>query len=115
MSASEIILERLKTHPEEFVSLSDDVAIDGKWSPLLQTLTDWATVEELNSITEGMTQAKRLLADQIALQILSGEYIQPPTLKYEHPYNKSHQQLIDKETKAQMLKALEEYKARGKI
>ena len=87
MSASEIILERLKTHPEEFVSLAEGIKMDGKWSPLLESLNDWASPEENNSIANGIIQAKRLLADQIALQILSGEYIQPPTLKYQHPYN----------------------------
>lgn len=87
MSASDIILARLKTHPEEFMTLAEGVNINGKWAPLLESLSDWATPEESREIADGMIQARRLLADQVALQILSGEYVEPPTLKYEHPYN----------------------------
>lgn len=87
MSASDIILARLKTHPEEFITLAEGVNINGKWSPLLESLSDWATPEESREIADGMIQARRLLADQVALQILSGEYVEPPTLRYEHPYN----------------------------
>lgn len=84
MSASDIILARLKTHPEEFMTLAEGVNINGKWAPLLESLSDWATPEESREIADGMIQARRLLADQVALQILSGEYVEPPRLKYEN-------------------------------
>ena len=80
--ALDIILERLKTHPDEFVSLVDDIKVYGKWSPLLQSINDWATPEEVKDVEGAIKQAKKLLADQVALQILSGEYYEPPQLKY---------------------------------
>ena len=88
-TASDIILERLKTHPEEFVHLDGDISSGGTWSVLINNASRWATPEELKSIEEGMIQARRTLADQIALQILSGEYYDPPeiNLNYTHPYN----------------------------
>ena len=88
-TASDIILERLKTHPEEFVHLDGDISSGGTWSILINNASRWATPEELKSIEEGMIQARRTLADQIALQILSGEYYDPPeiNLNYTHPYN----------------------------
>jgi hypothetical protein len=87
--AIDIMLERLKTHPEEFVSLLEDIKIDGKWSPLLQSTSLWATPEDIKQLEEAMLQARKLLADQVALQILSGEYYEPPQIKmaYAHPYN----------------------------
>lgn len=87
--ALDIILERLKTHPDEFVSLVEDIKVYGKWSPLLQSINDWATPEEVKDVEDAMKQAKKLLADQVALQILSGEYYEPPQVKlaYNHPYN----------------------------
>ena len=72
--ALDIMLERLKTHPEEFVSLLEDIKVDGKWSPLLQSVSLWATPEDIKELEEAMLQARKLLADQVALQILSGEY-----------------------------------------
>jgi hypothetical protein len=90
MSASDIILARLKTHPEEFTSLSHGVNINGKWAPLLESISDWATPEESRKIADGMAQARRLLADEVALKILSGEYYEPDPrqeLFYQHPYN----------------------------
>ena len=88
--ALDIILERLKTHPEEFVSLVEDIKVYGKWSPLLQSINDWATPEEVKDVEGAIKEAKKLLADQVALQILSGEYYEPPQveLAYNHPYNK---------------------------
>ena len=79
-TASDIILERLKTHPEEFVHLDGDIAEGGTWSILINNASRWATPEELKSIEEGMIRARRTLANQIALQILSGEYYDPPEL-----------------------------------
>jgi predicted metalloprotease len=73
-TATKIILERLKTHPEEFVRLDGDIAQGGSWSILINNANRWATPEEIKDIDEGMIQARRLLADQVALQILSGEY-----------------------------------------
>lgn len=91
--AMDIMLERLKTHPEEFVSLMEDVSMHGKWYPLLQSLNDWATPEEIQSLQDGLMQAKKLLADQTALQILSGEYYSTPQVKMAYqdpnPYGKT--------------------------
>ena len=88
-TASDIILERLKTHPEEFVRLDGDITQGGTWSILINNASGWATPEEIKAINDGMVQARRLLADEIALKILSGEYYDPPELNlgYNHPYN----------------------------
>ena len=88
-TASDIILERLKTHPEEFVRLDGDITQGGTWSILINNASGWATPEEIKAINDGMVQARRLLADEIALKILSGEYYDPPelNLNYNHPYN----------------------------
>lgn len=115
--ASDIILERLKSNPEEFVKLDGDI-IHGTWSPLINNVSSWATKEEIKAIEEGMIEARRTLANEIAMKILSGEYYTTEPLEpldYQHPYNKSHRQLLDKETKAKMLKALADYQATGKI
>lgn len=116
MSASKIILERMKTHPEEFVSLTEDIKLYGKWGTLLQSLKDWATPEEAQDITESMAKAKRLLADQVALQILAGEYIsdEPIQKAYQHPYNNqnitfntTNRAVFSQETIADIKKALQ--------
>ena len=69
--------------------MDGDISSGGTWSVLINNASRWATPEELKSIEEGMIQARRTLADQIALQILSGEYYDPPeiNLNYTHPYN----------------------------
>jgi hypothetical protein len=89
-TAVNIILERLKTHPEEFVRLDGDIHQGGTWSPLVNTMHTWATPEEMKEINESMVQARRLLADEVALKILSGEYYEltpKDSLFYHHPHN----------------------------
>jgi predicted metalloprotease len=73
-TAIQIILERLKTHPEEFVRLEGNIFQGGTWSILINNANRWATPEEIKELDEAMIQARRTLANQIALQILSGEY-----------------------------------------
>lgn len=89
--ASDIILERLKTHPEEFVKLDGDI-IHGTWSPLINNASRWATEEEIKAIDEAMIEARKLIANEIAMKILSGEYYTTEPLEplaYQHPYNSS--------------------------
>lgn len=89
--ASDIILERLKSNPEEFVKLDGDI-IHGTWSPLINNVSSWATKEEIKAIEEGMIEARRTLANEIAMKILSGEYYTTEPLEplaYQHPYNSS--------------------------
>ncbi len=108
--ALDIILERLKTHPDEFVSLVEDIKVYGKWSPLLQSINDWATPEEVKDVEDAMKQAKKLLADQVALQILSGEYYEPPQVKlaYEHPYNKPMPDTLAEDYKVEIKRMMAE-------
>lgn len=89
--ASDIILERLKTHPEEFVHVDGDIT-HGTWSPLINNMPRWATPEEIKAIEEGIVEARRTLANEIAMKILSGEYymtepLEKSNLFYQHPYN----------------------------
>lgn len=105
-TATKIILERLKTHPEEFVRLDGDIHQGGTWSPLVNTMHSWATPEEMKEINEGMVQARRLLADEIALKILSGEYyVSDPRqdLFFQHPYNTAGQAYTVKDLKKETL------------
>jgi len=108
--ALDIMLERLKTHPEEFLSLVEDVKIDGKWSPLLQSTSLWATPEDIKQLEEAMAQARKLLADQVALQILSGEYYELPQIKlaYQHPYNKPIPDTLAEDYKEEMKRMMAE-------
>lgn len=89
--ASDIILERLKTHPEEFVHVDGDIT-HGTWSPLINNMPRWATPEEIKAIEEGIIEARRTLANEVAMKILSGEYYTTEPLEplaYQHPYNSS--------------------------
>lgn len=110
--ALDIILERLKTHPDEFVSLVEDIKLYGKWSPLLQSMSEWATPEEIKTLDEAMKEAKKLLADQTALQILSGEYYATPQVKlaYEHPYNKPIPDTLAEDYKEEIKRIVAEQK-----
>ena len=121
MSASEIILERMKTHPEEFVALDGEIT-HGTWSILINNVKSWATPEEIKAIADGMAQARRLLADEVALKILSGEYyesapFEQPNLFYRHPYNQHktteelNQELMIAEMKKQMREVIAKKKA----
>ena len=73
LPAIEIILERLKTHPEEFVTF-DGTLSNGKWYPLIEFMKSWATDEEQKIVNDALNEGRRELANQVALKILSGEY-----------------------------------------
>jgi hypothetical protein len=93
LPAIEIILERLKTHPEEFVTF-DGTCSNGKWYPLIEFMKSWATDEEQKIVNDALNEGRRELANQVALKILSGEYYEPDPrqeLFYQHPYNTAGQ------------------------
>ena len=93
LPAVEIILERIKTHPEEFVTF-DGTLSNGKWYPLVNFMHAWATKEEEKIISDALNEGRRELANQVALKILSGEYYEPDPrqeLFYQHPYNTAGQ------------------------
>ena len=109
--ASDIILERLKSNPEEFVKLDGDIS-HGTWSPLINNVSSWATKEENKAIEEGMIEARRTLANEIAMKILSGEYYTTEPLEplaYQHPYNSSTSQKISEIQLRRMMEIQKEY------
>ena len=68
----EIILERMKSHPEEFVASS-------KWTKVIGTVIDFLTPEEMDVIEKGLHQAHRDWFRGAVMQTLAGEQARPTT------------------------------------
>lgn len=69
-----ILLDRMKTHPEEFV---DELSLNGtKWSGLLRYYDDVLTTEEQHAIKAGMVDIKRGAFTKQVMEMLLEEPIQ---------------------------------------
>lgn len=74
LEAVEIMLKRMETHPEEFVTANPYTMGSGyssKWNSVLGDMAGWATEEEANAIKEGFLKARRLLVNEKVLKILA--------------------------------------------
>ena len=72
LSGLEIILDRMKSHPEEFVTF-DGTITNGRWAHILNASKGWATEEEKRLIDDAYIEARRELVNQEALRTLAGE------------------------------------------
>ena len=72
LSGLEIILDRMKSHPEEFVTF-DGTITNGRWAHILNASKGWATEEEQRLIDDAYIEARRELVNQEALRTLAGE------------------------------------------
>jgi hypothetical protein len=70
LSAVEILIERTKTHPEEFANgYSGDY---GKWDDVIKEFCLCMTVEEKDALTAAMTEAKRTMFNEAVMKRLAG-------------------------------------------
>jgi len=70
LSAVEILIERTKTHPEEFANgYSSDY---GKWDDVIKEFCLCMTAEEKDALTAAMTEAKRTMFNEAVMKRLAG-------------------------------------------
>ena len=69
LSGLEIIIERMKTHPEEF-------GHDGKWIEMLTNIDKHLTEEEKQSLKQGFHDAAREKFNELVLKSIAGESIE---------------------------------------
>jgi len=69
LSAVAILIERTKTHPEEFANgYSSDY---GKWDDVIKEFCLCMTVEEKDALTAAMTEAKRTMFNEAVMKRLA--------------------------------------------
>lgn len=66
LSGLEILIERMKTHPEEFDR-------DGKWVDILVNIDRHLTDEERNALKKGFSDAAREKFNELVLKSIAGE------------------------------------------
>ena len=84
LAGVEILLERMKTNPEEFIEGGYS-----KWSRVLDS--GWAvmTAEEQKALQDGMNEAKRDHFNGEVMRVLSGDVEEEPTVA-ERYYRDKH-------------------------
>jgi hypothetical protein len=70
LSAVEILIERTKTHPEEFID--GQLGKMGKWGDLINNFSPCMTPEERDALAAAMTEAKRTLFNEAVMKRLVG-------------------------------------------
>lgn len=70
LSAIEILIERTKTHPEEFID--GQLGKMGKWGDLINNFSPCMTPEERDALAAAMTEAKRTLFNEAVMKRLVG-------------------------------------------
>lgn len=66
----EIMLERMKTHPEEFV-------IENKYTSAFHRALPYMTQEEVDAVKAGLTEAHRSFFTGEVMSIMAGEHEEP--------------------------------------
>jgi hypothetical protein len=70
LSAVEILIERTKTHPEEFSE--GQLNKHSKWGDLINNFSPCMTQEEREALAAAMTEAKRTLFNEAVMKRLAG-------------------------------------------
>ena len=70
LSAIEILIERTKTHPEEFSE--GQLNKHSKWGDLINNFSPCMTQEEREALAAAMTEAKRTLFNEAVMKRLVG-------------------------------------------
>ena len=70
LSAIEILIERTKTHPEEFEE--GQLNKYSKWGDLINNFSPCMTAEEKDALAAAMTEAKRTLFNEAVMKRLVG-------------------------------------------
>ena len=70
LSAVEILIERTKTHPEEFEE--GQLNKYSKWGDLINNFSPCMTQEEREALAAAMTEAKRTLFNEAVMKRLAG-------------------------------------------
>lgn len=65
----EILLERMKTHPEEFT-------MDGKWTDLLVKVDRHLTEEERQAVKQGFTDMARATFNEVVMKGIANEPVE---------------------------------------
>jgi hypothetical protein len=70
LSAVEILIERTKTHPEEFSE--GQLNKHSKWGDLINNFSTCMTTEERDALAAAMTEARRTLFNEAVMKRLVG-------------------------------------------
>lgn len=65
----DVLLERMKTHPEEF---SEGIE-SSRWGKILETYSDCLTTEERKKLADGVHSARRQMLNEAIMKRLAGE------------------------------------------
>jgi hypothetical protein len=65
----EILLERMKTHPEEFER-------EGKWTDVLVNIDTHLTEEEREAVKQGFTNMARATFNEVVMKSIAGESVE---------------------------------------
>lgn len=76
----DVLLERMKTHPEEF---SEGIE-SSRWGKILETYSDCLTTEERKKLADGVHSARRQMLNEAIMKRLAGED-EPSFLPIEAP------------------------------
>ena len=122
LAGVKIILERMKTHPEDFAYNS--VGGMSNWSRLIDRAIgeEILTKEEIDALNDGVKNCRREMFNQKVMQVMAGEEQESSTQNlveqmsalnlgtqiYQHPYE--NKQL---EMQKQLAEAVKAYKATG--
>ncbi len=83
LTGVEILLERMKTNPEEFVGVEGGYS---KWGQLMNGSWDTFTAEEQKALKDGLTEAKREHFNGEVMRVLAGDVEETVTYKASERY-----------------------------
>lgn len=71
-----ILLERMKTHPEEFANGGDVTWRGTRWDNVIKNATTFMTEEELFKLEKGLKECARTMFNGRVLEILAGQDVE---------------------------------------
>ena len=69
LNGLDILIERMQTHPDEFVR-------EGKWTDVLVAIDKHLTVEEKQALKQGFTDMSRSAFNEVVLKAIAGEGVE---------------------------------------
>lgn len=108
----EILLERMKTHPEEF-------GCDGRWADVLVNIDTHLTDEERQAVKQGFTDMARATFNEVVMKSIAGENVEDEQIcaiaqTYESvmSYPLERRKMLEREKKEQVERQIELEKMR---
>lgn len=89
----DVLLERMKTHPEEF---SEGIE-SSRWGSIIERYSDCLTSEEKQSLADGIHSARRQMLNEAIMKKLAGEE-EPILIKEPYRFNTTSRTLLGNTT-----------------